>query len=432
MILHICFSISAFAFTLAVMLSMEAILNYEPVSNKLLILLGLLLCTASRMVLGLPNDSYLRIIKVTVALFSILLPPAVYCFMFKRMKLNILYMYALGIVINENSASLLNFVINREQRELLYTCAYALTALVLLLLIKIFRYKKWITVIQSNIRVIPVRLYIAVLAYLYIMSCFEYIAVREDKQFVARCLILPVVLMSIIIVTWVIKVSISEREHQNVSKLLEVQLNNQLEHYNKINDIYSEFRAFRHDLNNHLIALRSYINDNTIEEALAYIDEISHRTLITKKSYDTGNIMADALLNDKNDKAADCNTHITFSGFVPTMGITSPDLCTIMANALDNAIEACAKDKSDSRKEIKVDSDFRQGYFLFRVTNPVFDKVEIKHGNQVRTSKEDSSLHGFGVANIVKAVEKYSGRTELSVNNGEFILDVELMLEQNI
>ena len=432
MILNISLLVSSFAFSFVVLWATGIVLDYEFIKSKLITALGLLMCTAIGMFMAYTNNNYSQLVKLLIAIGSIVVPSAIYCALLDHWKLNILYAYALGIVLRENTVSVLKIALRNEQQEVKFLFAYALTALLIFVLIKLLQYKKWITVIQSNIKVIPVKLYIVILLFLYLMSCFEFIAVSEDRQNIARILILPVVFMSIFIIAWIMKISVSEREHQKVSKLLEIQLANQLEHYNKVNDIYSEFRAFRHDLNNHLICLRSYISDNSTDEALAYIEEISNRTLITKKTYDTGNIMADALLNDKNDKAVGCNTQITFSGFVPTMGITSPDLCTIMANALDNAIEACAKDKSDDKKEIRVRSDFRKGYFFFKVTNPVFDKVEIKNGNQVRTSKADSSLHGFGVANIVKTVEKYSGKTELSVKDGEFILDIQLMLQQNL
>ncbi len=432
MILNISLLVSSFAFSFVVLWATGIVLDYEFIKSKLITALGLLACTAIGMFMAYTNNNYSHMVKLLIAIGSIVVPSVIHCVILNHWKLNILYAYALGIVLRENTVSVLKIALEKEQQEVKFLFAYALTALLIFALIKLLQYKKWITVIRSNIKVIPVKLYIVILLFLYLMSCFEFIAVSEDKQDIARILILPVVFMSIFIIAWIMKISVSEREHQNVSKLLEIQLANQLEHYNKVNDIYSEFRAFRHDLNNHLICLRSYISDNSTDEALAYIEEISNRTLVTKKTYDTGNIMADALLNDKNDKAVGCNTHITFSGFVPTMGITSPDLCTIMANALDNAIEACAKDKSDDKKEIKVSSDFCKGYFFFKVTNPVFDKVEIKNGNQVRTSKKDSSLHGFGVANIVKTVEKYSGKTELSVKDGEFILDIQLMLQQNL
>ncbi|MBP0968022.1 MAG: ATP-binding protein, partial [Oscillospiraceae bacterium] len=129
-------------------------------------------------------------------------------------------------------------------------------------------------------------------------------------------------------------------------------------------------------------------------------------------------------------KAAQVQAQITFSGYSPTVGITSADLCTVFANAIDNAIEACAKDESDTEKQIEIRSDFQQGFYQLRITNPVFEKVEIRHGNQIRTSKEDASLHGFGVANIVRTAQKYGGDAVMTAENGLFALEVSLWLKQ--
>lgn len=143
-------------------------------------------------------------------------------------------------------------------------------------------------------------------------------------------------------------------------------MENEVKYYEKINTIYGEFRSFRHDFKNHVICLRSLIESNEKENALEYINEIEGLSSVEKKQYNTGNIIIDALLNDKNDRAAAINTKIVFSGMVPTTGISNVDLCIIMANAIDNAIEACAKDTSEKPKEINAEASFRQGYFSLR------------------------------------------------------------------
>ena len=77
-------------------------------------------------------------------------------------------------------------------------------------------------------------------------------------------------------------------------------------------------------------------------------------------------------------------------------------------------------------------SDFQQGYFCLKITNPVFEKVDILNGNQVRTSKADKEMHGFGVANIVKTAKEHGGDVELSVNGENFTLDVSLWLNPEV
>ena len=101
-----------------------------------------------------------------------------------------------------------------------------------------------------------------------------------------------------------------------------------------------------------------------------------------------------------------------------------------MANAIDNAIEACGKDTSGEPKLIKIDADFKQGFFFFRAVNPMFEEVKFKGKNKVISSKSDTETHGFGIANIVLTAERYGGTAEISAENGEFTIEVQLTLRQ--
>ena len=166
------------------------------------------------------------------------------------------------------------------------------------------------------------------------------------------------------------------------------------------------------------------------DEALEYMETMQDMSSVGKNKYHTGNVIIDALLDDKSDKAEKVNTKLNFEGVVPTSGISNADLCIIMANAIDNAIEACSKDESGNEKIIKADADFKQGYFFFRASNPMFEEVKLKGKNQVATSKSDKEHHGFGVANIVHTAEKYDGTAEISTDNKIFTLEVQLLLKQ--
>ena len=264
------------------------------------------------------------------------------------------------------------------------------------------------------------------------MNLVIFASIDQKYSDISKVMLLPAFIFMSIIVYWILKISISEHENKQVSYILSKQLETQVSYYEKINNIYSEFRSFRHDFKNHLLCLRSLLAENEVENALQYMNDIENMSYTEKKNYDTGNIIADALLNDKNEKAIANRSHITFSGYVPTNGITNSDLCTIMANALDNAIEACAKDTSDEIKEISVESDFKRGYFFFKVRNPIYEKIDIKNGNEIKTSKEDKNLHGFGVANIVKTVKKYNGSANVSVSENTFLLETELLLNREL
>jgi sensor histidine kinase regulating citrate/malate metabolism len=261
------------------------------------------------------------------------------------------------------------------------------------------------------------------------MSFYEYVSIMNES--ISRIMTFPVIIMIIYIVAKLIKVSVSAHEYEHISDLLSVQLENHIEYYCKITDIYNEFRCFRHDFDNHLICLRKLVSERSTEQALDYMDGMNSMCRSLRENYDTGNIIADAILNDKSIKARSSGTEIEFKGFVPTMGILNVDLCTILSNVLDNAVEACEKGDKAISKTITVDSEFSQGYYFLSISNPVFEKVRIEKNGKIKTSKEDKMLHGWGIANVIKAVKKYDGTSDFTVDDKTFTFHAELKLKEN-
>ena len=405
-------------------------LQYEITKKKIILCVAMMTCAASQLILVLPSFLFSPPVRIIILIALMLVKAGGYSVIFGKLHLSMLYISVLSFVTNSNYTNILLLI--TKNKLMLNILACAIETLFLFSLTLYIRHKKCAVTIASSLKVIPKSLYLIILAFLYIMSFFEYTSVIQEYNYIARIMILPVILTITYIITRIMKISIAEQENERISQLLSVQLENQIQYYQKINSIYAEFRGFRHDFQNHLICLRSLLAENEVQRALSYMEEIENMSYTQKKNYDTGNIIVDSLLSDKSEKASACQTKILFSGFSPTTGITSADLCTIFANALDNAIEACAKDTSTETKEIKVDSDFKQGCFFLKITNPIFEKVEIKNDNQVKTSKDNPNMHGFGVANIVKTVKKYDGTATLSSDDFTFTLEVMLWLKSDI
>ena len=151
---------------------------------------------------------------------------------------------------------------------------------------------------------------------------------------------------------------------------------------------------------------------------------------VEKKKFDTGNIIVDALLSDKSEKALASNTRLDFKGFVPTSGISNADLCIIIANAVDNAIEACEKIKaSDSTTTPPKFIRIYIGMFKQQLYISVSNSTNAKHRrrlNELVTSKLGE--HGFGLRRIDKIAEQYDGFVNRKNEPGIFATEVMLPL----
>ncbi len=267
-------------------------------------------------------------------------------------------------------------------------------------------------------------IFLLIFVFYYLLFIYSASATNSSKIIFATGSIFSVIMIIFLIV----KISISSKNYEDTSILLEKQLNNQVEYYEKINNIYNEFRSFRHDYKNHILCLRNLIADNNISDAVDYLNELSKTADNKQKYFDTGNNMINALLTDKSDNASSSNINIEFNGLIPESGIKNIDLCTIFANAIDNAIEACKKDSSNSIKTISIESNIKKGYYFLTITNPFFEDINIDSNGKIQTSKSDKEHHGFGVLNIKNTVNKYDGHTEIDNSNKMFCLKIDLLL----
>lgn len=197
----------------------------------------------------------------------------------------------------------------------------------------------------------------------------------------------------------------------------------ELERYEEIIRKNADVRAFRHDYKNNLFAVETFLQTGRQEEAMAYIRGMTDSLQKTSFRYQSGNILADAILSDKAEAAKEYGITFDFDGIIPSNGIGNRDLCAILSNALDNAIEACKKLSSSN---ITIRSTSKPGGVIFVISNPVSETVPIKNG-LIQTSKSDKLNHGFGISNIRKAAKQYNGYVECTCQNLMFTIEIGLV-----
>ena len=196
--------------------------------------------------------------------------------------------------------------------------------------------------------------------------------------------------------------------------------------YIKMEEKNTELRRFRHDTKNLLLVLRSLIERENIEQAISYIDKMQ-KTLdvIQVKAFDTGNFIADALLESKAKMAKQNNIKMTLEGNIPSNRVEDVNLVILISNLLDNAIEA-AKDVDGERK-IEIQSILKKNIWVLSVKNSCVKDVVIRE-NKIETTKENKEAHGFGIANIERVAKKYEGNLQLSCENQVFTARATLFL----
>nr|MCR5374910.1 Spo0B domain-containing protein [Lachnospiraceae bacterium] len=121
-------------------------------------------------------------------------------------------------------------------------------------------------------------------------------------------------------------------------------------HYAEVDNMYKKMRGWRHDYRNHIQVLKAYASEGNLEAIKAYLDELDTDLATVDTVIKTGNAMADAILNSKISLARSKNIEVRADAHIP-LALTTPDidLCVIIGNLFDNAIEASMKLPEDKR-----------------------------------------------------------------------------------
>ncbi len=200
----------------------------------------------------------------------------------------------------------------------------------------------------------------------------------------------------------------------------EMQLEMELRHYEEAMEKNRDIRRFRHDYKNNLISLKAFIESGRNGEAMEYIEDLTGNLETAAMHYNTGNYLADAIISDKAKSAGEKNIGIRFEGRIPPEGIKNSDICTILANSLDNAVRAC---EEQAPCEISIASETKKSGVILKIANPVKEKVVIKN-NSIKTTKSDKDNHGLGIENVKKAAANYGGSVTLSCTDSEFCVEI--------
>lgn len=195
---------------------------------------------------------------------------------------------------------------------------------------------------------------------------------------------------------------------------------------NELNIMQSTLRAnssLQHDLRGHLLALKTYLNDDLIEDASEYIDKMLDTDMANKNEISkTGNAIMDGILNFKLQEALDKGVFIDVNIKVPEqIGIDSFDIIVVLGNLLDNAIDAACKAREI--KMVKLCLVYNRKRIMLDVQNTYGGEIRIRQGTPV-TTKNDNLLHGIGLQNVNSVVEKYQGTVDINYDDVWFKISI--------
>lgn len=200
------------------------------------------------------------------------------------------------------------------------------------------------------------------------------------------------------------------------------------EHIMELNKSHEEIRKIKHDMLNHYGILEYMIANHEREECLKYIQELRARAENVPMYYNTGNVIGDAVINQKIYSTREENIkYDLYVNFPRHMKIEEVDLGTLLVNLLDNAIEA-VREVENEKKKIKINIHPHHNKLLINMTNTVTQNP-IQNNKLIRRKKPNKQEHGYGLLNVKYVVDKYEGYMEYSCNKNIFEVNVLLDYE---
>jgi len=182
-----------------------------------------------------------------------------------------------------------------------------------------------------------------------------------------------------------------------------------------------KLRQLKHDYRNHLSALRYIIEKEENEKAFNYINEMEDFLIVEDEYISTGEAI-DSILNYKFQQAKERQISVALDVDVQEeLRISEFDLTVVLGNLMDNAIEAI--EKIEKIAPINLNIKIKKGAIGIHISNPYNGEIVLKDG-LIKTSKEDSELHGNGLNHIREIVERYHGSLDIEYDNHEFNIKI--------
>lgn len=279
-------------------------------------------------------------------------------------------------------------------------------------------------------RVLSRLLYICIILMFLALGIMEVVLYEGDITSKVNSTILKLMWLSLFIILTIITANLFSLNKDKIlagtiMEMLKEQNASLVNYYEEIGKKEKKLHAFKHDMDNMMLGLRATIEKNDKSGTLEYVNQMGKRTDSVTEKYETGNYVANAILNIKAKQLEEDGNSLEFCGNMPQNGISNMDISILLSNALDNSIEACKLMPEGSA--VSVESETKNNLWKLVIVNPCNEKLKIVD-NHINTTKKNKLLHGYGLKNIEEVVRNHYGTMRIYAEDGLFRINILLEL----
>lgn len=276
------------------------------------------------------------------------------------------------------------------------------------LLIGYFILKHYI-ISKKILEVYKYLIYLSLMGFLGVFFLVEQTLNSFGTHIAVYWLILLVILILLVCICYYYLENKKEKNRAEIikmrNKFIEKNYKHTLETYE------ANFKLF-HDLRNHLNTLYFLLKEQQYDDAEAYIESLEIPLKNLKALTWTGNRVIDSILNSKKEEAEKHNILFEANAEYPNnINIDLNDICAILGNLLDNAIEACLYAEFNQKTWINVTIRNINHIIIIKIENSLFVNP-ILINKRYATLKKDKFLHGWGLKSVEAIAQKYDGTAE--------------------
>lgn len=219
---------------------------------------------------------------------------------------------------------------------------------------------------------------------------------------------------------------IKQQEEKKKYFIEEQQVHAVRERMEEVEQFYNGIRQMKHEMRNHMMNIKGLVESGNYEDMEQYIAKMDESMNVFELAIQTGNAVTDVIVNDKYKAAVKqgIEFHSEFT-YPASDKYNAYDIGIIINNLLQNALEACGKVK-ERKRYISLSGKQKKKFFLIEVKNTFEGEVLFDKNTNlpISTKEKNDFLHGIGLVNVKREVEKYMGDVDIKIRKNEFIVIV--------
>lgn len=203
-----------------------------------------------------------------------------------------------------------------------------------------------------------------------------------------------------------------------------------LSNYKMLLKAEQETKSIRHEMSHHMNAISAFLSKNKVQEANNYMASVSDKLNALPPLRYCNNLLLNAIVGASIEQAKSHEIQVEYSLNVDKeIGIHDSDLCVLVENMLDNALEACRKIKPGKKRFIRININQDDHFIFIGCVNSFYGKIIFDEKGDIVTSKEDADHHGYGISAMKIVAEKYGSIIKIECTDNEFAVMTNLNLK---